>query len=158
MEDIDWRSRLDLQRHPERGWFRRIYTSAEDTPTANGPRALASSIHYLLDREQPQSRFHRVRSTILHFLQSGGPVTYALLNSEGWLEEVTLGFGPDQRIALEVAGGIWKASKLSGNATHALVSEVVVPGFDWCDHEYMTTGRTPASAREELRLRGWQML
>ena len=158
MEPIDWRSRLGLERHPERGWFKRIYTALEEVPSAYGPRAAASSIHYLLDREQPQSRFHRVRPTILHFLQSGGPVTYALMNSEGWFQEVTLGFAPGQQIALEVAGGIWKASRLGEDASHALVSEVVIPGFDWADHEYLTYGKVSPAALQELRLRGWQLL
>lgn len=155
MESIDWRLRLGLERHPEGGFFKRIHTHPLEVPTEYGPRAAASSIHYLLNREQPISRFHRVRPTILHFLQSGGPVIYALLNSEGWMQEVTLGFGEGQQIALEVHGGIWKASRLPDGVDHALVSEVVVPGFDWADHEYMRSSKLAPGVGEDLRRRGW---
>ena len=35
-------------------------------------------------------------------------------------------------------GGVWKASVLHEPADHALVSEVVTPGFDYQDHEFLT--------------------
>jgi predicted cupin superfamily sugar epimerase len=132
----EWISRLSLEPHPEGGWFRRIHTDARVVDTPNGPRAALTSIHYLLTRAQPLGRLHRNRSDILHYLQDGGPVEYVLLDPEGRLRRVVLGRDPDQALFLCVSGGVWKASRLIGTANHALVSEVVTPGFDYADHEF----------------------
>lgn len=129
-------ARLGLEPHPEGGWFRRIHTAAATVKTANGPRAQVSSIHYLLTADQPRGRLHRNRSDILHYLQGGGPVEYLLLDEAGSLRRVTLGSAPGQALFLHVPGGVWKASQLIGAAAHALVSEAVVPGFDFADHAF----------------------
>ena len=156
----DWRTRLKLEPHPEGGWFRRIYTAEAEISTPRGSRPLASSIHYLLDATRPRGRFHRVRSTILHFLQSGGPVEYALIGPDGGFCTVTLGFDAVWEIVLEAPGGTWKASRLVGDASHALVSEVVLPGFAWEDHDYLTPealAAWPAGVHGELARRGWSV-
>ncbi len=135
---------LRLQPHPEGGWYRRIYTDAMPLTTPAGERPRATAIHYLLTRGSPRGCLHRNRSTILHFLQGGGPVKYLLLGPEGALRSVVLGTADDHTLFLEVPGGCWKASRLIDGASHALVSEVVVPGFDFADHEYMSDTRLRA--------------
>ena len=141
-----WIERLQLARHPEGGYFRRIYTHSQAHPQADvgvgaaehSPRPQVTSIHYLLTRDEPVGHLHRNRSTILHYLQDGGPVEYILLSEPGTCQRITLGFAPGDALFLAVPGGCWKASVLRGNATHALVSEAVVPGFDPADHEFMS--------------------
>lgn len=150
-----WVERLGLQPHPEGGWFRRIHTAAASITTPAGERSAASAIHYLLTREQPRSRFHRVRSGILHFLQSGGPVQYACMDALGVYREHLLGFGAGQQLYLEVPAQTWKASRLAAGAEHALVSEVVIPGFDWADHEYLDPDQLPAALALQLRETHW---
>ena len=130
-------ARLGLERHPEGGWFKRIHTSEQVVDTASGARARVTSIHYLLTTDEPLGRLHRNRSDILHYLQGGGPVEYLLLDeASGELRSVTLGHAPGQQLFLFVPGGVWKASRLIGAARHALVSEAVVPGFDFADHAF----------------------
>ncbi|WP_293389141.1 cupin domain-containing protein [Nevskia sp.] len=129
-------ARLGLERHPEGGWFRRIHTADAIVDTAHGPRARVTSIHYLLTTEEPRGRLHRNRSDILHYLQGGGPVEYLLLEDSGELRRVVLGSEPSQALFLHVPGGVWKASQLIDGASHALVSEAVVPGFDFADHSF----------------------
>ncbi len=51
---------------------------------------------------------------------------------------MVLGPAPGQALFLEVPGGCWKGSRLIDPASHALVSEVVLPGFDFADHEFMS--------------------
>ncbi|NGO78747.1 cupin domain-containing protein [Streptomyces sp. YC504] len=131
----DWRSELELEPHGEGGYFRRIYTSSHATPGPRGERPLASSIYYLLDESQPAGLLHRNRSDILHFLLDGGPVEYVTVDPEGGLTRSRLG---GAALFLPVPGGWWKASRLLGGARHALVAEVVTPGFDYADHEYAT--------------------
>ncbi|WP_273455043.1 cupin domain-containing protein [Nevskia ramosa] len=129
-------TRLGLERHPEGGWFKRIHTSDAVVETAQGSRALVTSIHYLLTVDEPRGRLHRNRSDILHYLQGGGPVEYLLLEDSGELRRVVLGSAPGQVLFLHVPGGVWKASQLIDGTSHALVSEAVVPGFDYADHVF----------------------
>jgi len=132
----DWVSKLALEAHPEGGYFRRIYTSAVNQATAAGVRPLATSIYYLLDQAEPRGFLHRNRSDILHFFLDGGPVEYLLLDADGELRRVRLGNGAMDSRFLMVPGGCWKASQLIEDATHALVAEVVAPGFDYADHQF----------------------
>ncbi|MDB5967806.1 MAG: hypothetical protein JWQ90_256 [Hydrocarboniphaga sp.] len=146
----DWIARLGLEAHPEGGYFRRIYTDGRLIDTPAGARAAASSIHYLLDRRSPLGRLHRNRSTILHYLQHGGPVDYRLLTADGSLRTVTLGIEPGQSLFLAVPGGVWKASELPPDVAHALVSEVVLPGFDYADHDFMSLSQLAGEYPQHL--------
>ncbi|MFF8382438.1 cupin domain-containing protein [Streptomyces kanasensis] len=130
----DWKHRLGLEAHPEGGYFQRIYTSPHTAPTPSGPRPAATAIHYLLTRDEPLGRLHRNRSDILHFLVDGGPVEYVTVTPDGALDRVTLRAG--ERHFLVVPGQVWKGSRLTGDAAHALVAEVVTPGFDYADHRF----------------------
>ena len=134
----DWITRLGLAPHPEGGWFRRIHTEPRQVQTELGLRAAASSIHYLLTTESPTGHLHSNRSTILHFLQSGGPVEYLLIDPSGQAQRITLGSGSGQVLQFVAPGGSWKASRLLPGTDHALVSEVVVPGWDAADHSFIT--------------------
>jgi len=152
---MDLKKRLGLEAHPEGGYYRRVYTSESRVQTLRGERHAATAIQYLLDRESPRARFHRVRSTILHSLQSGGPVQYACIDAQGVLTETTLGFGEGQALFLEVPANTWKASRLIEAAEHALVSEVVIPGFDWADHQYLEAADLSLALRQRLEARDW---
>ncbi len=130
--DAGWIARLGLAPHPEGGFFRRIHTSPTMVGTARGERPLATSIYYLLTRDEPLGRLHRNRSDILHFLLDGGPLDYLTFDGRT-LSRTRL---DAQTRFLLVAGGTWKASRLAATTTHALISEVVTPGFDYADHEF----------------------
>ncbi|MBC9714959.1 cupin domain-containing protein [Streptomyces sp. TRM66268-LWL] len=132
----DWRRELELEPHGEGGYFRRIYTSPHTTQAPQGERPSASSIYYLLDASRPAGLLHRNRSDILHFLLDGGPVEYVTVDPGGALNRTRLG---GTALFLPVPGGWWKASHLVDGARHALVAEVVTPGFDYADHEYATS-------------------
>ncbi len=132
-----WIERLALQLHPEGGYFRRIYTDTVMTTQGAKRRPRLSSIHYLLTAASPLGVMHRNRSTILHYLQHGGPVEYRTVSELGVLQRQVLGFEPDHALFLKVPGGCWKASRLLPGVPHALVSEVVVPGFDPEDHSFL---------------------
>lgn len=143
MKQPDWVAKLQLELHPEGGYFKRIYTSPLTQATPQGQRPLATSIYYLLTRDQPLGRLHRNRSDILHYFLDGGPLEYLLLGADGTLRRERLG-GGDARFLL-VPGGCWKASQLVDEASHALIAEVVTPGFDYADHEFCD----PAQLRRE---------
>jgi predicted cupin superfamily sugar epimerase len=121
---------LDLEPHPEGGWFRETWRSPMrfEPDGYDGPRAAATAIHFLLlpgERSAP----HTVRSDELWLWHRGGPL---LLNIGG--EEIIL--GPDiehgQLLQAVVPGGVSQAARPATDH-YVLVSCVVAPGFDFAD-------------------------
>ncbi|MEV8098048.1 cupin domain-containing protein [Kitasatospora sp. NPDC085879] len=137
-----WIDALGLEPHVEGGYFRRTYQADHrpPVPTPAGDRYAVTSIHYLLTGRSPIGHWHLNRSDILHFHHHGDPITYHLLHPDGRHESAVLGQDPGrgQLLTLAVPGGVWKASHLTAG-DHGLISEAVVPGFDYAD---MTLGRT----------------
>lgn len=140
---------LDLQPHPEGGWYRRTWRSRVTItpPGYGGPRAAGTAIYYALHPGE-QSRWHVVRSDELWLWHDGGPLTLRL-GGDGDepsepVEELTL--GPDlaagQRPQLLVPGGHWQ-SAAPASSEPALVTCVVVPGFDYADFR-LASAASPA--------------
>jgi uncharacterized protein len=107
--------KLDLQPHPEGGWFRETFRSAVTiTPDGYaGPRAAATAILFLLHPGE-SSAWHVVRSDELWFWHSGGP----LLLRVGRDAPPAL-LSPDNP-QVRVPAGVWQSC-------------VVAPGFDYAD-------------------------
>lgn len=131
---------LKLEPHPiEGGYFRRIYESDIAANTPRGERKFATSIHYLLTSNSPIGYLHHNTSDIIHFYQLGAPMHYILVSPHGEVKTATL--GPNQNeghlLHLRVKGGYWKASYIHKN-NFSLISEVVVPGFDYQDNTLAT--------------------
>lgn len=135
---------LDLEAHVEGGYFRRTF-QADHRPgiaTDKGERYTLTSIYYLLTSDASTGHWHLNQSDIIHYWHLGAPVRYYLIHPDGRLETAVL--GPDlaagQQLQLAVRGGVWKASHLP-EGEYGLVSEAVVPGFDYAD---MTLGEREA--------------
>jgi len=123
---------LDLQPHPEGGWFRETWRSpVEFTPSGyEGPRASATAIHFLLlpgERSAP----HTVRSDEIWLWHRGGPL---LLDIGG--EEITLGPDVEHGHLLQavVPGGVSQSARPAADE-YVLVSCIVAPGFDFADFQ-----------------------
>ena len=67
---------LELEPHPEGGWYRETWRSEVSfTPEGyDGERASATAIYFLLAPGE-ESRSHRVRSAEIWLWHSGGPLT-----------------------------------------------------------------------------------
>ena len=129
---------LDLQPHPEGGWFRETWRSPVSfRPDGyDGPRAAATAIYYLLQPGE-ESRWHAVRSDELWFWHSGGPLTLRLGgNGERPAGDSVLTLGTDipagHRPHALVPGGTWQSAAPAAGQP-VLVSCVVAPGFDFAD-------------------------
>ena len=132
-------ARLDLEPHPEGGWFRETWR-AEAAP---GQRASATAIHFLLEEGQ-RSHWHRVDAAELWLWHAGGPLALSISPSrDGPTATSTL--GPDVLAGHEpqllVPAGCWQAAEpLVG---WVLVSCVVSPGFEFSGFELAPEGWTP---------------
>jgi len=130
---------LDLEPHPEGGWFRQTWAcEARFTPAGYpGERAAATAIYFLLGPGE-ESRWHTVRSDELWLWHAGGPLTLRLGGDGDRPAEPgeNIRLGPDvangERPQVLVPGGSWQSARPSGTEP-ALVSCIVAPGFDYAD-------------------------
>ncbi|KAI1380963.1 RmlC-like cupin domain-containing protein [Hypoxylon crocopeplum] len=117
-------------------------------------RNASTSIFYYLTPNSPQGNFHRNRGRTVHTLHRGRGV-YVLIHADepdlpgGGKRIETFVVGPDvakgEKLQWIVEGGKFKASFLlpddaSGSEKTSgglLISETVVPGFEFCDHDFM---------------------
>ncbi len=130
--------RLDLQPHPEGGWFRQTWQSPVTFRPAGypGERSAATAIYFLLHPGE-RSRWHLVRSDELWLWHSGGPLELSLGGSvDEPCEPAVILLGSDldagQRPQVLVPGGTWQAAAPAGDEP-VLVTCVVAPGFDFAD-------------------------
>ncbi len=114
--------RLDLQPHPEGGWFRLTWTASV---TVTGQRPAASAIHYLLMPGE-RSRSHIIDDADELWLWHGpGSLTLLIEDSEGNVTE-RRALGPESPQVL-VPAGTWQATEPA--AEEVLVSCLVSPAF-----------------------------
>lgn len=132
---------LGLMRHPEGGWFRETYRSAEHVHADALParfdsaRAHATAIYYLLEQGD-FSALHRIKSDEIWHFHCGSPLAIHVIAPEGGYRRELL--GPDvtrgERFQVMVPGGCWFGAELHG-AGFALVGCTVSPGFHFDDFE-----------------------
>jgi len=137
----EWVRRLNLDPHPEGGFFRETWRSdltlAETAlpPQYDGPRAAGTAILFVLLPGQ-ESAWHTVRGAELWLYHRGSPV--ALQFGADPDSAITHLLGSDieagQRPQLLVPPGHWQRARPQGDEP-SLVSCVVVPGFDFADFE-----------------------
>lgn len=116
---------LQLERHPEGGWYRETWRSDAKT----GERALGTAIYFLLGAGQ-SSAWHRVDADEFWLWHAGAPLM--LRRSDGASVQ-TLTLGPDVLAGAHpqalIPAGHWQAAQAA--AGWALVSCLVVPGFEF---------------------------
>jgi predicted cupin superfamily sugar epimerase len=130
---------LDLQPHPEGGYYRELFRSALRVEPADGrgARAALTTIHFLLPAGA-HSRWHRVTSDEAWHLYEGGPLELLQLDAAGGtLDRVVLGadHARGQVPVHVVPAHAWQAARASDG--YALVGCTVGPGFDFADFALM---------------------
>lgn len=113
--------RLELQPHPEGGWYRQTWIGPEVAGRASG-----TAILFLLQAGE-RSHWHRVDADEIWLWHAGAPLVLSL--GETRAREVRL--GPDvlgdEVVQAVVPAGWWQAARSTGAWT--LVSCTVSPGF-----------------------------
>lgn len=129
---------LELQRHPEGGWYRQTF---EDSPDA-GSRAQSTAIYYLLESGD-LSGWHRVDAAEVWHWYAGAPLKLRLSHEGKVIDEYVL--GPDlmagQRPQVIVPKHSWQTGRSLGGWT--LVGCTVAPAFEFAKFEMAPKGFAP---------------
>lgn len=148
---------LNLSGHLEGGYYRRTYESThlDQLDTEGGQRFAMTSIFYMLTKESPIGHWHLNKSSIMHYYHLGDPMRYYLIYPDGRSETVVMGsdVANGQLLQLHVPGNVWKGTELlPGEKGFGLISEAVVPGFDYAD---MTLGRLDDLVKKYPQHKAW---
>ena len=118
---------LDLQPHPEGGWYRQTF---RDTPTEDG-RPASTAIYFLLQADE-RSAWHKIDAVEVWHYYAGAPIALTLSTPDGQGATVHV-LGPDLRTGARpqvvVPTGWWQTAVSQGAWT--LVGCTVAPGFDF---------------------------
>ena len=137
-----WIEKLQLQKHPEGGWFREIYRANEKIPKDGLPkyftdeRSVSTSIYYLLEGDD-KSTFHRIRSDEIWHFYTGTSAIEIITIQDKKIKKIYLGndFEHGQQFQFMVPKNIWFAAHLLETKGFALVGCTVAPGFHFDDFE-----------------------
>lgn len=133
---------LQLQPHPEGGYFRETYRSEgiisreELGVKFSGKRNFSTCIYFLLTSES-FSAFHRiVQDEAWHFYE-GSPLSLHRISPNGDYSKVILGrnFEKGEVPQFVVPGGTWFAAEVVNEESFSLLGCTVAPGFDFADFE-----------------------
>jgi predicted cupin superfamily sugar epimerase len=143
---------LQLQPHPEGGFFREVHRSRALVQPAGGrsSRHAMTSIYFLL-LTGSYSRWHRVLSDEVWHWYEGGPVELLLASPE-MSEFVTLELGPVGAGCAPiqiVSAGWWQAAR--PRRSYALMGCTVAPGFEFADFAFLNACAAPKIALEQRR-------
>ncbi|OAB47427.1 cupin domain-containing protein [Paenibacillus antarcticus] len=138
-------SKLELDPHPEGGYYKRVFESEEQTSDKEltvefeGMRKLYTSIYFLLGSKDI-SHFHRLKSDELWYYHAGSPLTVHLIDEHGEYKEYKLGTDLDNGEVPQVRvpkNSIFGSSVMDED-TFSLVGCMVSPGFEFRDFELFT--------------------
>lgn len=133
--------RLQLLRHPEGGWYRETYRSADTLPAAalpqrfSGERAISTAIYFLLERGGI-SALHRIKSDEVWHFYAGVPLTIHVITAQGEYLRLHLGrnLAGGESFQAVVPAGCWFGAEAAADG-YSLVGCTVAPGFDFADFE-----------------------
>jgi len=140
MSPEDIISALDMQQHPEGGWYVQTFRD-----TSGGARGHSTAIYYLLARGQ-RSHWHRVHDAVeVWHYYAGAPL--ALHRSEDGTASETLTLGKDlvsgERPQAIIPANWWQSAETLGDFT--LVGCTVSPGFEFSSFEMAPPGWKPSA-------------
>jgi predicted cupin superfamily sugar epimerase len=130
---------LDLQPHPEGGYYRETYRAEEAVhrPALAVDRSAGTAIYYLLSGDA-WSAWHRIQSDEIWHFYAGGPLLVHVLDGQGGLTTHRLGNAiVDSGCVFQavVPAGCWFAAERVRPDRYTLAGCTVAPGFEFSDFE-----------------------
>jgi predicted cupin superfamily sugar epimerase len=135
-------ARLDLQPHPEGGYYRETWRHEPE----DGGRGVKTAIYYLLRRGQ-RSAWHRVDAVEIWHYYAGAPLELTLScdGVETTTHRLGVDFDDGQEPQAVVPAGAWQTAESLGDWT--LVGCTVAPAFVFEGFELAPPGWAPAKRR-----------
>lgn len=133
---------LDLQMHPEGGYFREVYRSEGQIPKNvldkrfSGNRNYGTSIYFLMTSGINFSAFHKINQDELWYYHYGATVRIHVISPEGEYYNILLGLDFEREALPQavVPAEHWFAAEVLGNGEDfSLVGCAVTPAFDFDD-------------------------
>jgi predicted cupin superfamily sugar epimerase len=126
---------LQLEQHPEGGYFKETYRAKENVINRNGESRSASTGIYFLITSDFFSAFHKIESDEMWHYHDGAPLAVYMITAGGELEILKIGKNIEKGEQLQgvVPAGCWFASKVTVPNAYSLVGCTVAPGFDFND-------------------------
>jgi len=122
---------LHLQPHPEGGYYKETYRSAQVINNKN----VSTAIFYLLE-DKDVSHFHRIRSDELWFYHLGTALELLMIRDNA-ITIIILGndIANGQVLQAIIPANTWFAARVKDGNGYSLFSCTVAPGFDFADFE-----------------------
>ena len=134
--------KLQLEKHPEGGYFKETYRSEILLPDSALPseftsgRNASTCIYFMLTSDE-FSAFHKVNQDEAWHFYLGETITLHMISPEGEYSQVSIGndFGQNETPQFVVPAQHWFAAEIKTEDSFALVGCTVAPGFDFDDFE-----------------------
>lgn len=137
-----WINHLDLERHPEGGYYRETYRASDSIPQTGlpdrfeGARNAAALIYFLLPADS-FSALHRIRQDEMWHFYAGAPITLHQIDADGTYETQTLGRAvtDGRQLHTVVPAGTWFGATVDADAGYGLAGCTTAPAFEFADFE-----------------------
>jgi len=134
--------KLELLPHPEGGYYKETYRSAE-TISENalpvrfkGERSFATAIYFLIEKNN-FSALHKIKSDEIWHFYYGDALEVIEIDGRGNLKTTLVGnkLEEGELFQYTVKAGNWFGSRVREGGAFSLVGCTVSPGFDFSDFE-----------------------
>lgn len=154
-----WIQKLNLEEHPEGGYYRETYRSSHNFPPSGKKSAFpdgrpySTAIYYLLKGPQV-SAFHRIKSDEIWHFHAGSSATIHMIHPDALYEAKYLGNDPEshQDLQVTVPAGSWFGVTVDDRERFILTSCTVAPGFDFRDFELADPYKLKKAFPEHLEI------
>ena len=141
MDTDYWIKNLNLQAHPEGGFYKETYRAVETLSVQSlparfdGERNFSTAIYFLL-RSQDRSVFHRIKSDELWHFYQGSTLSIYILTDRGLLiKKLGNNLLHGESLQVVVPANCWFGARVEEPEAYALCGCTVSPGFDFHDFE-----------------------
>jgi len=133
---------LNLQKHPEGGYYSEVFRSDEIIGKKSLParykskRCLHTSIYFLL-KGNDFSAFHRLNTDEIWHFYSGSKILIHIIENKNRINTFILGnnLKAGEKFQIIVKKGHWFAAEVEDKKSYALIGCTMSPGFDFEDFE-----------------------
>jgi len=128
---------LNLQKHPEGGYYKETYRDDRIVSFDKGEERSASTAIYYMLIGKDKSHFHKVASDELWFFHKGETIEIFIIEDDGSMRVELLGNSIEDGESPQVIvkRNQWFAAKIKSGKGYSLVSCTVAPGFEFKDFE-----------------------